>query len=387
MMTSRERLLKTLNREKTDCLPVTTHHVMPYFLHKYMHGITYEQFFDYFKMDPIRWVVPVKPDAKKGEYFNPDQKEVGFLQVQQIFSDQWRIEKVPIQHPEFKTERHTIYTPSGNLSCVIQGNYYTDWVAEPLIKEKKDIEIIQKHCTTPLCDAEAVNNEAAAFGDKGIVRVCILPFDIYGQPGCWQDACCLRGAQEMIMDTFDDPEWVHIFLQTLLERKLPYVNSMKGSHYDLMELGGGDASTTVISPSIFEDFVAPYDKEIITAAHHAGVKISYHTCGGMMPILESIAAMEPDAMETFTPPEMGADVDLKEAKRRIGDKVCMIGGFNQVHNLKDCSETQTRQAVRTCFEEAGAEGGYILAPSDHFFDADINLLEAFVDEARKCTYS
>ena len=41
--------------------------------------------------------------------------------------------------------------------------------------------------------------------------------------------------------------------------------------------------------------------------------------------------MGPDAMETFTPPDMGGDVDLAEAKRRIGDKVCMIGGFDQFH--------------------------------------------------------
>jgi len=43
--------------------------------------------------------------------------------------------------------------------------------------------------------------------------------------------------------------------------------------------------------------------------------------------------MNPDAMETFTPPGMGGDVDIAEAKRRIGDRVCMIGGFDQFHFL------------------------------------------------------
>ena len=33
--------------------------------------------------------------------------------------------------------------------------------------------------------------------------------------------------------------------------------------------------------------------------------------------------MQPDAMETFTPRAMGGDVNLSEAKQRIGDKVCM----------------------------------------------------------------
>jgi uroporphyrinogen-III decarboxylase len=157
---------------------------------------------------------------------------------------------------------------------------------------------------------------------------------------------------------------------------------MAGARLDLVELGGGSASTTVISPKIFDKFVAPYDSELIELAHEAGQRIVYHTCGGMMPILERIADMKPDAMETLTPPGMGGDVELAKAKKRIGERVCMIGGFDQFHYLTGCTQEETRAAVRACFEAAG--GGYILCPSDHFFDADLKLIEAFADEAHQC---
>lgn len=94
--------------------------------------------------------------------------------------------------------------------------------------------------------------------------------------------------------------------------------------------------------------MAPYDAELIELAHAVGQRVVYHTCGGMMPILERIAALKPDAMETFTPPGMGGDVDLAEAKRRIGDKVCMIGGFDQFHFFAGCTPDQTRAEVRRC---------------------------------------
>ena len=42
--------------------------------------------------------------------------------------------------------------------------------------------------------------------------------------------------------------------------------------------------------------------------------------------------------------------------------------------------------VRECFRDAGENGGFMISPSDHFFDADLNLIRAFTDEARKCTY-
>jgi uroporphyrinogen-III decarboxylase len=96
--------------------------------------------------------------------------------------------------------------------------------------------------------------------------------------------------------------------------------------------------------------------------------------------------MEPNAMETFTPPAMGGDVDLAEAKRRIGGRVCMIGGFDQFHFFVNCRPEDTRNEVRRCFEAAGEGGGFILSPSDHFFEADPELIRAFVDEARKCVY-
>ena len=52
-------------------------------------------------------------------------------------------------------------------------------------------------------------------------------------------------------------------------------------------------------------------------------------------------------------------------------------------------ETNDLQVMRTSQLAAlttGQGGGFILSPSDHFFEAQPELLHAFADEARKCTY-
>lgn len=387
-MTSRHRLLTALEGGIPDRLPVTTHHIQDYFRDAYMDGKTDVEIFDHFGLDAIHWTAPHRPDPANGEYYDPAQGETGNPRFsRRIASDDWRITAEPLSDPDYETTRYTITTPKGALTMVLQRNQYTAWVSEHLIKEKRDIDLIGAYVTAPKCDVEQVNREAAAFGERGIIRGHIPGFDLYGQPGCWQDAAVLVGIEKLILATFDDPAWVHELLDILYRRKEIYVRSLKGAQYDVLELGGGDASTTIISPKIFRKFVAPYDSKLITLAHEAGQRISYHTCGGMMPILEDIAAMAPDAMETFTPPEMGADVRLAEAKQRIGARVCMIGGFNQVHYLTNCAEEKTRAEVRRCFAEAGPGGGYILCPSDHFFDAEPHLLAAFADEARQCVYA
>jgi uroporphyrinogen decarboxylase len=385
-MDAKERFLKTLGRGKADRLPVTTHHVMPSFLDTHMNGISNDEFFEEIGLDPIKWVMAYRFSPERGEYFDPGHTELGFLEARRVCSDNWRVEIEPLESVDYTTWRFNIATPEKTLSMVLQSNEHTTWLAEHFVKEKSDIEVIAKYMTVPLCNVEEINEAAEAYGTRGIIRGHIPAFEGFGQPGCWQDAACLFGAEKLIIAALEDPIWVHEFLEILMQRKKTYIESLKGAKYDLLELGGGDASTTVISPDIFNDFVAPYDSQLIAAAHEAGQRVAYHTCGGMMPILEDIAAMGPDAMETFTPAGMGGDVILKEAKKRIGDRVCMIGGFDQFHFFKGCTEEQTRREVRRCFSEAGDGGAYILSPSDHFFEADMNLLRAFADEARKCSY-
>ncbi len=386
-MTPKQRLVAALQKKQPDRLPVTSHHLMQYFLDTYMSGMSSQEFFAHFGLDPITWVVTHKPDPTRGEYFDPLQGEPGFLEARRIWSDRWRTEAEDVPGQPYKTTRYRFVTPKGTLTMVTQANEHTTWISEYLIKNPRDIDLIGEFITYPLCDVEAANKIVQEYGERGMVRSHLPCFDVFGQPGCWQDACCLYPAEQMILATYDDPSWVHEFLTILQRRKAVYVRSLAGANFDLLEMGGGSASSTVISPKVLEKFVVPYDSELIALAHQAGQRIVYHTCGGMMPILEQIAGMQPDAMETFTPPEMGGDVNLPEAKRRIGDKVCLIGGFDQFHFLINCTPEETRAAVRRCFEAAGGSGGYILSPSDHFFDADPKLIQAYADEARQCVYN
>jgi len=387
-MTSKERMLAAITGSTLpDRLPVTTHHVMPSFLEKAMNGVSDQQFFDEFGLDPITWTVPHKPRPGSGDYVDPLQSKPGFLESHRAANDNWRIftENAGI-HDGRKSTRYNFVTPGGTISMVIEDAGYSVWVREPLIKNKRDIDIIGKYVTTPNCDVEAVNRTVEAYGQRGLVRGHICCFDVFGQPGCWQDACCLVGTERLIMESQDDPAWVHELLAILQRRKLGFIESLAGARYDILELGGGDASSSVISPRMFDTFVAPYDTPMIAAAHKAGQRIVYHLCGKLMPMLERTVNMGVDAIETFTPVGMGADADLKVAHARIAGRVCMIGGFDQLHFFTGCSEQATRDEVRRCFQEAGPGGRYILSPSDHFFDAELNLLHAFADEARKCTY-
>ena len=365
-LSSRQRLLAALARQRPDRLPATTHHLMPSFLAA--HAIDGDlAFFDRFGLDAICWTTPLVTDLDSG-------------------GPGWRLEREELADPRYQTCRYRFVTSRGTLSMVVQDDGRTTWVRERLLKRKEDLDLLESIALAPECDGARVESAARAIGARGIVRGAVPGFPVYGQPGCWQDAAVLFGIEPLILATFSDPGWVEALLDIVRRPKLRFLQSARGAAFDLIELGGGDASSTVISPPIFDRFVAPFDAPLIAAAHDAGLRVVYHTCGGMMPFLERIADMGPDAMETFTPAGMGGDVRMAEAKARIGDRVCMIGGFDQVNRFARCTEAETRAVVRRLFEEAGQDGGYILAPSDHFFEADAALIAAFADEARQCRY-
>ncbi len=381
-MLTKQRFLTAINGGKPDRLPVTTHHLMPYFLDKYTGGMTNDEFFQEFGLDAINWIYEIKPaDNKSFRYETNDP-----VAAKVIVSNQWQLTTEPISRKDVISNRYTFHTPSGELSTIIERNEHTFWSTEHLVKKKSDIEIIAKHAPSLICDMQNVNSAAEKYGENALIRSFVNGFDLFGQPGVWQDAACLYGVEPLIMATYDDPSWVKQFLEILYRRKEAFVKSLKGVKYDILELGGGDASSTVISPKLFEEFVAPYDTKLIECAHEMGQKIVYHICGGIMPVLELLKSMNPDAIETFSPSDMGGDADLAKAREVLGPDKCMIGGFDQFHFFKDCTPEKTRAEVRRCFNEAGKNGAFILAPSDHFFDADLELIRAFADEARSCVY-
>jgi uroporphyrinogen-III decarboxylase len=83
---------------------------------------------------------------------------------------------------------------------------------------------------------------------------------------------------------------------------------------------------------------------------------------------------------------MGGDCDLREASRRVGDKLFLIGGFDQNAGFERGTPEVARRQVFDCFEATKDQASYIIAPSDHFFHGDPANLHAFAAAAKECVY-
>lgn len=364
-MTSKERMLVAINREKPDRLPVTVHQWQPYHLNTYMNG-----------MSDLEAFRAVGLDASITVYEEVETE-----------SRNWKVTAKTGHGNGYEVIHYTIETPEGILTTAEGRTPMTSWVTEHLIKREEDIQLLRKYRPIPKLDQEKVAKAYTELGDSGILRTFV-----WGkQGGCWQDACELFGVEPLIMATFDKPEWVHEFLEILLEQKLKYIEeSISGMPFDLVETGGGASSNTVISPAIHEEFCLPYDIRMHDALKREGMKTVYHTCGGMTKILDCIIQNHCDVSETLSPSAMGGDIRNSEDGRMVQKKlhpyVGMIGGMDQFHILEEKGETEIAEEVKRLFEVYGMDGGYILSACDHFFHVPPQNLKAFAKAAKQYQY-
>jgi len=373
-MNHRERLLTALSRGKPDRLPATIHGWMDYWASTYARGADQFEIYRDFDMDAqIFYFAWLDEPPVSAMYFTGDL----------VPGPDWRVSYQIAKADRVSTiYRFTIDTPEGQLTKAMERNDKMAWVTEYPIKQKEQIGWIRKYMPLPRPDIPAINRAFDRMGDMGILRAGIFNH----QGGCWQDACNYVGSQRMIMETFDDPAWVHEFLRIILDYKLRFIQSLRGARIDMLENGGGDGSMSVISPAIFGEFCVPYDRQTTAALHEIGIRSVYHTCGKMMAQLELIKQTGCDASETLTPRGMGGDADLRRIKATLGDQLALIGGFNQQAGFERGTPENIRLQIERIWEQAASEGGYIMAASDHFFEGSPDNIKSYVEIAREFRY-
>ena len=87
--------------------------------------------------------------------------------------------------------------------------------------------------------------------------------------------------------------------------------------------------------------------------------IYIHVCGNSNPILEMLADTGAHTVEPLDP--LGG-VSVADAKRRIGDRVALMGGLNTLTLAHGTPDEVRAEAIQKCRE--GGPHGYVLAAGD-----------------------
>jgi uroporphyrinogen decarboxylase len=135
------------------------------------------------------------------------------------------------------------------------------------------------------------------------------------------------------------------------------------------------------SPRIWREVFAPQLREMCDHVHAAGGTVNLYDDGKFMPVAEMMADAGIDVLQTLTPPPVG-DCNLGELKRRIGDRVCLMGYVDLFYVIQRGTPELIDQTVKDAIE-AGGPTGFILGTSDSIRDGTpLENVRAYFEAAR-----
>ena len=136
----------------------------------------------------------------------------------------------------------------------------------------------------------------------------------------------------------------------------------------------------MMSPKKFIDLVLPGYKIITETVHERGGKVVLHSDGQITPLLDFIVECGFDGLQSLEPT---AGVDLTLVKKRVGDKLCLMGNIDVAHILTYGSKEEVYDAVKFAIKTGGPGGGFIVSAANMHPAVKVQNLKWMVEATRK----
>jgi MtaA/CmuA family methyltransferase len=191
--------------------------------------------------------------------------------------------------------------------------------------------------------------------------------------GSFAEAADLRGVSEIMIDLYDEPQFVKELLSICCEESIRCAKEQIKAGADF--IGVGDAAASLVSPAIYSEFVFPFEQELFQEIHKAGAKVKLHICGNINHILDEVWKTGADIID------IDSMVDFRTAIEKFHGHASANGNFDPVRTLYNGTPESIKVAVMNCLDLAD-EKTFISAGCEVPKDTPCENLQA-VDEALK----
>ena len=167
----------------------------------------------------------------------------------------------------------------------------------------------------------------------------------------WSAAMMLRGTENFIFDTKDDPQFVHDLLRFTTEFAKMVGDALLETGIGLLSVGDPSAGSSVISPKMFREWARPYLQE--TIAHfkrQTRVPIFLHICGYTDPIMEDLISLGIDGLSIDDPSSLKKLAEISQGR------IVIEGNFPTelyIHGTKEEIEAKVEECIDTAAEPNG----------------------------------
>ncbi len=170
----------------------------------------------------------------------------------------------------------------------------------------------------------------------------------------------LFGYESALLALVADPGKAHAILDRLSAAAVAWAVAQARHGVDAVLISSAFAGGSFISPKMYRAFVLPYERRVTVAVKAEGVPVYTHTCGKIGDRLEWMAETGTQGIDTLDPPPLG-NIELAQAKQRIGDRLFIKGNLDSVALLNCATPAQVIAQAAACLRAGAPGGGYILS--------------------------
>jgi len=194
---------------------------------------------------------------------------------------------------------------------------------------------------------------------------------VTGVTGPFSLAGHLLGIENLLKWVIMDPKKVQEAVNKASEAGSSFGKALSEAGADVVLIADPSASSNLISPKTFRQFVKPEITKIVEAI---GGNTFLHICGNANPILTEMADTGVNSIS------IDENVDIRKAKTLLGEKVKIAGNISTTNTLLLKKPEEVREACKQALE-AGVD---ILAPGCGIAPRTPNInIKALVETAKQ----
>lgn len=153
-----------------------------------------------------------------------------------------------------------------------------------------------------------------------------------GITGPYSQLVFMMGLENVLIMMYDDPDGLKEAIAKRVRHAIAWLDELIALGAEAVWIGEGAASSSVISPACYAEFVAPSAKAVVDAARQRGIPCFMHVCGNIVPAIREIAATGCSAID------IDYMVPMALVREHCGPAACLKGNLNPVDLLTKTAE-------------------------------------------------